>query len=240
MAREKNMLDRLYVATPCSADWDAMPGSEQVRFCHHCQLNVYNLSAMTGRQAEELVAKTEGRLCTKLYRRADGTIITDNCPVGLRAVKRRVSRAASATLSAILGFLTNQTVTWADDGNKTCNHYTANILRLQSDEKTALISGTVFDATNAVITKAKIILVNKEAKHEYKSETDDEGRYRFSSLQAGTYAITIESRGFASFKKQDLKINSGEALRLNVTLHVGSMGGAAFLPERKGQATRLA
>lgn len=100
-----NPLDRVTVAAPCSADWDEMIGDERARFCGQCKLNVYNLSGMTRRQAESLIASAEGRLCVRFYRRADGTILTGNCPVGLRAVKRRLSRAASATLSATLSFL---------------------------------------------------------------------------------------------------------------------------------------
>ncbi|MBA3805681.1 MAG: hypothetical protein H0X14_08235 [Acidobacteria bacterium] len=100
-----NPLDRVTVASPCSADWDEMIGDERARFCGQCKLNVYNLSGMTIRQAESLIASAEGRLCVRFYRRADGTILTENCPVGLRAIKRRLSRTASATLSAILSFL---------------------------------------------------------------------------------------------------------------------------------------
>ncbi|HWW74152.1 MAG TPA: hypothetical protein VNZ44_02080, partial [Pyrinomonadaceae bacterium] len=69
-----------------------------------CELHVYNLSGMTRREAEALVANTEGRLCVRFYRRDDGTILTRNCPVGFAALKRRVSRVAGATLSAVLGF----------------------------------------------------------------------------------------------------------------------------------------
>lgn len=105
MAKYTSPLDHLTVAAPCSADWDAMIGTDRARFCGQCKLNVYNLSGMTRREAESLIAGAEGRLCVRFYRRADGTILTENCPVGLRALKRRMSRAASATLSAILSFL---------------------------------------------------------------------------------------------------------------------------------------
>src|SRR5436309_13405991 len=60
---------------------------------------------MTKRDAEHLIAETEGRLCIRYYRRTDGTILTKNCPVGLRALKRRLSRVAAATASAVLSFL---------------------------------------------------------------------------------------------------------------------------------------
>jgi hypothetical protein len=48
--------------------------------------------------------RAEGRLCVRFYRRRDGTILTNNCPVGLRALKRRASKVASATLSAVVSF----------------------------------------------------------------------------------------------------------------------------------------
>src|SRR5579864_8307660 len=94
------MLDRVSIAAPCSADWESMPGTGRVRHCAQCNKNVYNLSAMTRREAEALLRETEGRLCARLYRRADGTILTENCPVGLRAIGRRISRMAGAAMSA--------------------------------------------------------------------------------------------------------------------------------------------
>jgi hypothetical protein len=105
MAKYTSPLDHVSVAAPCSADWDAMVGTDRARFCGQCRLNVYNLSGMTRREAEQLIASSEGRLCVRFYRRADGTILTENCPVGLRALKRRLSRTASAVVSAILSFL---------------------------------------------------------------------------------------------------------------------------------------
>jgi hypothetical protein len=104
MSRFNSPLDRVRVAAPCRADWDTMLGDERVRFCHQCERNVYNLSDMSKREAEALVSGAEGRLCVRYYRRADGSILTDNCPVGLRALKRRVSRVVNATVSAALGF----------------------------------------------------------------------------------------------------------------------------------------
>jgi hypothetical protein len=97
-------LDHVTVAAPCNVGWDNMVGNERVRFCGQCSLNVYNLSAMSKGDAERLVSQTEGRLCVRYYRRADGTILTKNCPVGLRALKRRLSRIASASISAALSF----------------------------------------------------------------------------------------------------------------------------------------
>jgi hypothetical protein len=80
-----------------------MIGSERVRLCGQCSLNVYNLSGMTRSDAESLIARTEGRLCVRFYRRGDGSIITKDCPVGSRAIRRRVSYVAKAIGSMVLG-----------------------------------------------------------------------------------------------------------------------------------------
>ncbi len=104
MRRYTPPLGLIKVAAPCSANWDDMIGTERARFCGQCQLNVYNLSDMTRREAEDLISRSEGHLCVRFYRRADGTILTNNCPVGLRAIKRRVSQAANAVLSTVLSF----------------------------------------------------------------------------------------------------------------------------------------
>jgi Carboxypeptidase regulatory-like domain len=231
MIKMDKTLERLYVASPCSADWDAMPGNNQVRFCNQCQLNVYNISAMTRKQAEELILQSEGRLCTKLYRRSDGAIMTRDCPFGLVVVKRRIRRAASAALGAILGFFSHQTILFAEDGHKNCKHFTANIERLQLDKNTAMIQGTVADENTAVIIESSVTIINEETKRESRVKTDSEGKYRVSPIQAGTYTIIIESPGFSRFKKEKFKVGNGEILQLNVTLQVGTMGGAAFLPE---------
>lgn len=97
-------LDNVRVASPCPANWNEMNGNDRMRYCGQCQLNVYNLSGMTKPEAEHLIANAEGRLCVRYYKRADGSIITQNCPVGLAALKRRVSRTATAFLSAVIGF----------------------------------------------------------------------------------------------------------------------------------------
>ena len=104
MRKFTSPLEGVRVAAPCPADWEKMVGDERVRYCGRCSLHVYNLSGMTKREAEGLVANAEGRLCVRYYKRADGSILTRNCPVGLRAVKQRVSRIAGAALSAALGF----------------------------------------------------------------------------------------------------------------------------------------
>ena len=110
MSRFDSPLNNIKIASPCSADWEGMFGNERKRFCGDCKLNVYNLSGMTRTEAERLLEQSEGRLCVRYYRRADGTILTQDCPVGWAKVKQRASMIATAALSLIVTFLAGLSV----------------------------------------------------------------------------------------------------------------------------------
>ena len=98
-------LDNIRVASPCPASWEDMAGDDRVRFCGECKLNVYNLSAMQRDEAEDLVRNREKRLCVRFYQRNDGTVLTRDCPVGLRAIARRARARIAAVASFMFVFL---------------------------------------------------------------------------------------------------------------------------------------
>lgn len=101
MAKIDDPLSNVKVASPCSADWNNMAGDDRKRFCGDCKLNVYNLSGMTSYDAENLLRNSEGRMCVRFYKRADGTILTQDCPVGWARVKQRAAVFAAAAFSVI-------------------------------------------------------------------------------------------------------------------------------------------
>lgn len=103
MPDEAAFLESLKVASPCPASWEGMTGDDRVRHCGGCRKNVYNLSAMSRREAENLVRTTECRLCVRFFRRADGTVLTADCPVGLAAVRRRLALLGGALAAMFLG-----------------------------------------------------------------------------------------------------------------------------------------
>ena len=39
MPKSVRSFDRITIPAPCDADWDAMIGNDQVRFCEHCKLH---------------------------------------------------------------------------------------------------------------------------------------------------------------------------------------------------------
>ncbi len=80
-------LNHVSVAAPCHARWSEMSGDDRARFCKLCSKHVYNLSAMSRTEAEALIKEKEGKVCVRFYRRADGKVLTENCPVGLRTLR---------------------------------------------------------------------------------------------------------------------------------------------------------
>lgn len=105
MAKFDNPLENLKIASPCPADWNAMSGDERKRFCGDCKKNVYNLSGMTRYDAENLLRNSEGEMCVRYFQRADGTILTADCPVGWAKVRDRLTIFATAALSMVLAIL---------------------------------------------------------------------------------------------------------------------------------------
>jgi hypothetical protein len=100
--RSLPLLNDVKVASPCNAAWDEMLGNDQVRFCLSCEKNVYNLSAMTSNEAETLLQqRAKSELCIRFYQRTDGTILTADCPVGVKKKRRKKVALAVAGAGAM-------------------------------------------------------------------------------------------------------------------------------------------
>jgi hypothetical protein len=98
-----DLLDRVSIASPCSAQWEDMSGDDVTRHCASCNLDVHNLSAMTRAEANAfLQSHTDGRICARFYRRLDGTVITQDCPVGIAGMRARMARTAGRVAAALV------------------------------------------------------------------------------------------------------------------------------------------
>ena len=102
MVAPLTVLDQVRVASPCKAAWGEMQGDERVRHCALCNKNVFNLSGMSRDEATALVQGKEGRLCVTYFRRPDGTMLTQDCPVGRSAVRRKWA-LVGGVIAAVLG-----------------------------------------------------------------------------------------------------------------------------------------
>ena len=89
-------LDQIQIPTPCHANWDTMTGDDRRRFCGECGKHVFDLSAISRSEAEQLINAHAGKLCVQFARGADGRIVTQENP------PRWWSRAGLSTALACL------------------------------------------------------------------------------------------------------------------------------------------
>lgn len=95
-------LSKVKIASPCNAGWAEMDGDDRARFCALCQKHVYNLSVMTAEEVVTLIREKEGRFCGRYYQRADGTMLTADCPVGLNRWREQLRFMLGAAAAAFM------------------------------------------------------------------------------------------------------------------------------------------
>lgn len=207
--------EKIRIASPCSASWEEMKGNDWVRHCTECNLNVYNFSEMTWKEVERLIASHQGRLCARFYRRADGTVLTQDCPKGLQAVVRRVSRWAGAALSALTVFASTEAR--AQSGN--AQHPLVQITGAESarESQHATVAVQVFDATGAVVPEATVRMENQVTQESFTATSDQVGRARFDLPVRSRYQVSVNAKGFRPYRNE-LNLNTNEPVELKSTL----------------------
>ncbi|HKO13296.1 MAG TPA: carboxypeptidase-like regulatory domain-containing protein, partial [Acidobacteriaceae bacterium] len=86
---------------------------------------------------------------------------------------------------------------------------------------TGAISGTVTDASGAVIQGATVTATNNSNGASRTATSNDSGQYRFDFLPAGGYTVKITKSGFAG-TTQNLELLVGQTTAANATLKPGS------------------
>lgn len=202
------VLENIHVAAPCPVPWNRMSGDNRIRHCAECSLNVYNISEMTRAEAENLIRRHEGCLCVRFFRRADGTILTRNCPRGLERITRRISRIAAALLTATM------TV-----GSAFSQALSKNTQQTQENQGNTGVDLTVVDPTGALIPNAQVHLCGCKDHQKVDVSTDASGAAHILALSPGKYLVEIKASGFKS-SRQNIKVQSQKMERLQVKLQL--------------------
>ncbi len=87
---------------------------------------------------------------------------------------------------------------------------------------TASISGTVTDASGAVVTGANVTATNVETGVVTTQTSNAQGFYSFQSLPLGKYTIGVQMAGFKSYTQTGLVLDVNSALVVDVKLQVGA------------------
>src|SRR5262245_63111453 len=83
---------------------------------------------------------------------------------------------------------------------------------------TASLSGTVMDASGAMVPDAKVVATNKATGVAFTTSTNV-GSYAIPRLEVGEYTITVEKVGFARVV-EEIKLDVGQKARVDFKLPV--------------------
>jgi hypothetical protein len=86
----------------------------------------------------------------------------------------------------------------------------------------AALSGTVTDASGAVISGARILVKNLATGVTRNLQTDSAGFYAVPNLLPGTYEVTVSAPGFAIIVRTGITLTVGAQQVLNLSLSVGA------------------
>jgi len=84
----------------------------------------------------------------------------------------------------------------------------------QSNKGTVL--GTVKDPNEALVTNAKVIVLNIATGESRDATTGDDGTYTVSNLEPGKYKVTVEAPGFQTVIFEDVTVETNARLPLDV------------------------
>lgn len=86
----------------------------------------------------------------------------------------------------------------------------------------ATVSGTVSDASGAVIPGARVTVTNNATNVTSVSTTTESGDYTVPSLPVGQYTVRVEKEGFKPAVRNEVTLNAATVSRLNVVLEIGT------------------
>jgi hypothetical protein len=84
------------------------------------------------------------------------------------------------------------------------------------------ISGEVSDPSGSVAPDVQIKLIETQTNQEYATKTGESGFYAIINLMPGLYSLTAEATGFKRFAQQGIQLATGEKIRVDARLSIGS------------------
>ena len=94
---------------------------------------------------------------------------------------------------------------------------------LIGQENLGRMGGTITDETGAVIPGADVTARNEATGVEISVVSSDSGAYYFPTLVIGSYTVTASLTGFKTVEQVGVRVVSGGAVTLDITLPVGEV-----------------
>jgi hypothetical protein len=92
---------------------------------------------------------------------------------------------------------------------------------LHAQEARGTLLGRVSDSTGSVIVGAKVEGVNAETGVHFTSTTNGSGDYILPFLIPGPYSLTVESRGFRTYRRSGVVVRESDRITIDMTMELG-------------------
>ena len=102
-----------------------------------------------------------------------------------------------------------------------CIAYAALTGAAYAQDSRGTITGTVRDASKAVVPGATVTATNAEMGNTVTATTNEAGAFQLPYLIAGTYKVTVELQGFKKHVRDKVEVRIADRLELDVTLEIG-------------------
>jgi hypothetical protein len=93
----------------------------------------------------------------------------------------------------------------------------------QSQITTAVIDGTVVDASGAVLPGVAVEIRNTDTNLVRELTTDRDGRFVALQVPPGRYTVTLRLQGFATLVMEDVRASVGESVRLTPSMKISNL-----------------
>lgn len=88
---------------------------------------------------------------------------------------------------------------------------------------TGFISGTVVDPSGASAARAAVTMTLARTGAKLQQVTDEAGRFTFTGLEPGVYALAVSAPGFKTYERTDIPLQAGERIPMGlITLSLGT------------------
>jgi hypothetical protein len=84
------------------------------------------------------------------------------------------------------------------------------------------ITGTVADATGAIVPSATVVLTRQQTGEATTVQTNGSGLYVFPSLSPADYKVTVTAGGFKKYEQSGIQLEADQDVTINVKMDVGS------------------
>jgi hypothetical protein len=87
--------------------------------------------------------------------------------------------------------------------------------------QTAAIAGSITDRYGVIVPRAPVEATESATRSTFSTLADDQGRYSLTGLPPGKYVVSIDWIAFRKFQRENVVIERGQNLRLDIRLEDG-------------------